>query len=318
MDGLKEIITSLDEAQQKEFIYFIQRNKYKKGRKDLLLFNLLKQPKAINQKDIITDLKTPNANGYHTIRKRLFNHLADFMIMKSVSSDASTKSHVNGLMAVINYLFDKNLDYYAWKYLDVAEKLALQHHYYDQLNSIFLLQIEKSPSNELIKLDKIIEKYQENKKHLELSERIKIAYSKIQNEYNFQKTKGITPDFEQLTLSILDQLKININVLQNPYILLEFTRITRAIALIKKDFLALEKFVLKNYNLCLKSNKELTTEVQGEFLYIVSHTTYRNKKFLDSIKALEELSNLIDTAPANFKRKYQNKINLLKIGRAHV
>ena len=85
MDSLQEVIHSLDVKQQGEFVYFIQRNKYRKGRKDLQLFNLLRQEKNWSAKGIVEHLKTPNLNAYHTIRKRLFNHLADFIILKSSS-----------------------------------------------------------------------------------------------------------------------------------------------------------------------------------------------------------------------------------------
>ena len=162
MDSIQEVILSMDQNQQKEFVYFIQRNKYRKGRKDLLLFSILKEEKERKPRELVKLLQTNNLNSYHTIRKRLFNHLADFFILKSTSSEANPSSYINGMLGVVNYLFDRGLNNQAWKYLLIAETLASQYNYSDLLNSIYLLQIEKSHLNINVSLNDVVLKYQKN------------------------------------------------------------------------------------------------------------------------------------------------------------
>ena len=74
MDKLQEIINTLSEDDKREFRIFINRQKSKKERKDLDLFELIgaqTHPKEIQK----TLYKTPNKIAYHTLRKRLLKHL---------------------------------------------------------------------------------------------------------------------------------------------------------------------------------------------------------------------------------------------------
>jgi hypothetical protein len=313
MDSLQEVVHSLDKTHQGEFISFIQRNKYRKGRKDLQLFNLLKQDKIWGAKELVQQLKTSNLNAYHTLRKRLFSHLADFIILKSTSDDASALSHINGMMGVVDYLFNKNLDKHGWKYLLIAENLAIQHEYHDNLNSIYLVQIEKSHLNAEMELNIIIEKYKDNHKVLQQNETLQIASSIIRAQLNKQKAFGIEIQFQKIVFETLDNLNINVNVLKTPRIVLAFVKIIRAGIIAKKDFNAFEPFLIENYNrLYADREKNYNPVVQAEFLYMMVHTSYRNKKFEQSLSYLDELSLVIKTGSKAYAKQVYSKVVQLK------
>ena len=312
MDNLQEVICTLDQIQQKEFVFFIQRNKYRKGRKDLQLFNLLKSGTTYSSSQITQELKTTNTNAYHTIRKRLFAHLADFIVLQSTTKDASANSHVNALLSVVLYLFDKSLNKQAWKYLLIAEEIASKHEFPDLLNSIYLLQIEKSYLNEQSNISNLIKKYDQNKVLLALSEKVQIASSLIQNKLLIERKKGVTMDFQNLVESSLKELSIDENVLLTPRISLAFTKIIRSGIVASKNFLQFEKFVVNIFNKSYHKRKQHNPLIKSEFLYMISHVYYRNKKFKASLIKLNELQLELNQCSKTIAQNYHAKTTLLK------
>lgn len=309
MDNIQEVIHTMDKNQHKEFVYFIQRNKYRKGRKDLQLFNLLKEEKERKPQELVKLLATNNLNSYHTIRKRLFQHLADFFILKSTSDDATAFSHVNGMLGVVNYLFDKGLVDQGWKYLLIAENIAFQNHYHDVLNSIYLLQIEKVHLQNTLHLTDIIKNYQNNQEVLKQEEKLQIASSVVREELRRAKENGLEINFQHLITDTLNTLDISIKVLRTPKIVLNLLKIVRAGIIAKKDFHDLEPYLIETYERLYKKEEGSTNPmVKVEFLYMISHTSYRNKKFKQSLAYLEELSHTLNLCTIPFKKQFNAKM----------
>lgn len=308
MDSIQEVILSMDQNQQKEFVYFIQRNKYRKGRKDLLLFSILKEEKERKPRELVKLLQTNNLNSYHTIRKRLFNHLADFFILKSTSSEANPSSYINGMLGVVNYLFDRGLNNQAWKYLLIAETLASQYNYSDLLNSIYLLQIEKSHLNINVSLNDVVLKYQKNQVVLRQDEQLQIANSFVRNDLNTLKKEGLKINFQQIIDNTLNSLSIDKSVLKSPRVVLNLLKIIRAGIIAKQDFFDFEPYLIENYNRVF-STKELNENnlIKADFLYMIAHTSYRNKKFEQSLNYLNQLSITLERCSSSFQQQFYGK-----------
>ena len=119
MDKLQELVNTLSEDDKKEFRIFINRQKSKKQRKDLDLFELVAEqtpPKEIQQKLY----KTPNKVAYHTLRKRLLKHLTDFIVLKQIDNDPTSTSSISGLISLATYLFNNKSDELGWRFLNKA------------------------------------------------------------------------------------------------------------------------------------------------------------------------------------------------------
>jgi hypothetical protein len=309
MDTIQEVIHTMDKNQHKEFVYFIQRNKYRKGRKDLQLFSLLKEEKERKPLELVKLLATNNLNSYHTIRKRLFHHLADFFIIKSTSEDASPFSHVNGMLGVVNYLFDKGLADQGWKYLTIAENIAVEHGYHAVLNSIYLLQIEKAHLQINFDLKTIVFNYQNNQEVLKQEEKLQIAASLVRDQLRRSKEVGLEINFQLLITDTLNSLDISTEVLGTPKIVLNLLNIIRAGIIAKKDFYNFEPYLIDTYKRLFKKAKEnKNTIVKVEFLYMIAHTSYRNKKFKQSLTYLEELSRALSACTKPIKKQYHAKV----------
>lgn len=308
MDNLQEIIASLSENQQKDFVSFIQRNKYRKDRKDLKLFELLRGNNKLSAQEFTKQLKCSNQNAYHTIRKRLFKHLSDFIVLQASTQDATQGSHIGTLLSVVLYLFDKGLNTHAWKYLQIAEALAFKHNYFDYLHSIYLLQMEKAFLNTNIDFEQLYQKYQANKIHLEQSEKVQIACALLRKELQKVAQLQKVLNFTTVLNKVLNDLGVNQNVLSKPRTALIFVQTLREIAFSSKNFLAFENFVVKIIqNLQLAPNN-LTPEVASELQFYLAHVQFRNRKFQNAAETLANAKKLFQQSPPVFQKKFDTKV----------
>jgi len=286
MGSLKEIIHSFDSREQSEFQYFVQRHKLKKDRKDLELFKLLKQPEELDAAATIAKLGTKNANAYHAIRKRLFKHISDFILVKSVDEDMSAGSHVNSLYLISKYMFGRGLNKSAWKYLRKAEELGLEHDQFQYLKVIYNMQIEKHLLQDRDSLDAIIKKYEENKIKNDELERINITKSLIREQVELYRQEGKGLDFKAIMDNSLDSFKLIQTVMGSPKLLYELLDMMRKSVVATKDFISFEPFLISSYNTL--ANKE-QPYYNVQILLMIVHTKYRNKKFQESITYIEQV-----------------------------
>ena len=286
MGNLREIIHSFDSREQAEFQYFVQRHKVKKDRKDLELFKLLKRPEEFDAATTIQKLGTRNANAYHAIRKRLFKHIADYILVKSVDEDMSAGANVNSLYLISRYLFGRGLNKSAWKYLRKAEELGLHHDQYQYLNVIYNLQIGKHLFQKQDSLELIIDKYEQNKSKNDEVERINITKSLIMEQVELYKRDGKGLDFKKIMDRALDSFKLIQLVMRSPRLLHELLEIMRKSVVATKDFISFEPFLVSSYN-DLQNKDQPYYNVQ--ILLMIVHTKYRNKKFQESITYIEQV-----------------------------
>ena len=119
MDKLQEIINTLSDDDKREFRIFINRQKSKKERKDLDLFELLCL--QLNSKEIQSRLyKTSNKVAYHTLRKRLLKHLTDFIVLKQIDADTTAASSISGLITMAAYLLKNQSNELAWRFPKIS------------------------------------------------------------------------------------------------------------------------------------------------------------------------------------------------------
>src|SRR5690606_29819824 len=129
MDDVQTIIETFSPDDVKEFAYFIQRQKIKKDRKDYELFKLLHRHKNLKPQELIQRLY-PNAQSavaYYALRKRLMQQLTDYIVLKRMAEDPTTRSSIMGLLSLAQYLFNAGADKLAWSTLRKAETMARQN-----------------------------------------------------------------------------------------------------------------------------------------------------------------------------------------------
>lgn len=298
MDKLKTIIQLLTKEETKEFRTFINRQKQKKNRLDLVLFDLLVEDKEYKPEGILKHLygNKPNKQAYHALRKRLTRHLLDFIVLKRMDEDTTTSSSVMGMLSLSRYLFDKRSWKLAWHYLKKAEKLAESSELFPLLNNIFLVQMENQHPEFGDDLDLIISRWENNKKRLAEEENAVVALSLIRKMLATQRIEGINQDLETNIPAILGQYNLSDAIFNRPKLLQAILSITRSAYLGRKDFKHFGPYAEKFYRI-LRQKKVFTKanrEYQLNLLYMICHAHYRVLNYRLAQTYLQEFLEVIE------------------------
>lgn len=291
MDKIKEIITTLDADDIREFRSFIHRQKKKKGRKDLELFELLQKKDSDKPLVMKKLLGLSNKEAYYAIRKRLIRHLTDFIMLKRMDADPTHAAPVMGFISLAKYLFDKKTKKLAWFYLNKAETLAIAHEQFDLLNNIYLLQIQQSPSDFAPDVHEIIKKHKANRQLLDEDERVIFAHSVIRQKLQERRLEGKNMIFMRVIHQVLSQYELTEVVMKRPRLLYNIVSILRSMALVQQDFYDFEPYIIAQYRI---AEDKYGFSRHHHFyklslLYMIAHVLYRNRKFTASLEWLERL-----------------------------
>jgi len=312
MDQLQELVNTLSEDDRKEFRIFINRQKSKKQRKDLDLFELIREqidPKLIQNKLY----KTPNKVAYHTLRKRLLKHLTDFIVLKQIDHDTTANSSISGLISLATYLFNNQSEELGWRFLLKAEQTAKENEQYELLNNIYHLQIEQSESEFSPSINSIYKKWKTNKAVVDENEKTSIAYNFIKKEINEVILKGKDKDLNKIIEALLKKYELADVVFKRPQILYKVLDLTRRVMLSKKDFYNFEPYIIKMYKELIKKHgfSKKNHFYKIHILYMIAHILYRNRKFEASNTYLEQMHiSMTEYNKAYYKQFYSKYIML--------
>lgn len=307
MKYLEEIIGSLDKEDSREFHFFIQRNRQKKDRKDLRLFDLMANGHTDNKQ--LMDILGVNSNAYHTLRKRLYRHLSDFVILKSMDQDVTASGRVNALYTMAHYLFQKGLNSAGWKLLLRAEKFGLQNELFDLLKSIYLLQIEYCHLNDEVVLDEIIARYENNNIRLQQTEKIVVLQAVLKKRVLDSKRKGAEISFEDIFAETLTDFKMKRLSMESPKILYALMSTLRQWVIVSKEFHAFEPTLERSFQALVTHEHHYYTV---QLLIMLAHTKYRTKKFSESMHYLEQVEQHLGFTPVHFQKSTMPRIIQLR------
>ncbi len=317
MDHLESIATALSAEHRKEFVQYLHQLPSRQKRKDVELFQLLTEPKSSrkNTVQIQTALygKTANAAAYHTLRQRLLQKLAGFLVLKMRENDPFATVWVTESLAVSRYLFEQGVEKTAWAMLRKAEKIAQIHEQYDLLNTIYHFQLEKSDSDYADDLQEIIRKRNTNKPLCDEEERTIIALALITDQLNKAKQAGHTPDFEAIIQDILQQNQLQEVATQRPTMLYKLVMIARSTVVVRKEYHTFEPYVIQQYEQMQQNNRFAPRHqfIQLQLLYIIAQTLFRTRKFQQSLAYLAQLkANLIPSQQRAYQQFYPKYVLL--------
>ncbi len=304
MDKLQELVNTFSEDDKKEFRVFINRQKSKKERKDLDLFELIADytPAKEIQKKLY---KTPNKVAYHTLRKRLLKHITDFIVLKQIDNDVTSTSSISGLISLATYSFNNKSDELGWRFLTKAEQTAIDNEQFELLNNVYHLQLEQSESDYAPDVNEIYEKWKTNKDLVNENEKVSIAYNFIKREINQVILTGEDKDLNKIIDKLLKKYGINDLVFQRPEVLYKVLDLTRRVMLSKKDFYNFEPYVIRMYNELVAQHgfSKKNHFYKIHILYMIAHILYRNRKFKLSNQYMEEMYQ----AMQKYNNAYYNK-----------
>lgn len=292
-DNLSEIIQTLTEADYKAFRVFLQRNRSRRERKDIELFNLLCSKPTSTGAELLTALygSKPNRNAYHALRNRLLRQLTDFVMLRQLESDAAEATSVMGKLALARYYFGHESPRMAWKYLRTAEKMAAETEQLNLLESIYALQLEQSLSRFAPPLQAIIDKRLANQQLLDEENRADMAYAIIKHRLREHRLGSSSSDLAQLVVEVLDTFALTDAVAKRPKITYRVLSIVRSGTIATKEFYHFEPFIISSYQALQATGAfgKSSHLYKLHLLYMIAHTLYRNRKFAAAQQWLGEL-----------------------------
>ncbi|MFZ5553189.1 MAG: hypothetical protein ACOZCO_08750 [Bacteroidota bacterium] len=290
MDNIKEIISTLSNADRNEFRKFLARQKKFSNRKDLELFDLLSSGKEF-QKPTRKKTGKHEADAYHALRKRLAEQLADFIVLKNIEEDVSGRGKITGMISLCRYLFNVEMPDTAWKYLRKAEHLAEEVSNHELLISIYLLMAEQSHLNAELSLKQLEAKIAISRRQLEEEGKLTLATAVIRKKLEETKHSVKLSEFPGFVEQTLTRFGLSDAILENPAHLYRLLEIVRSTYLALRNLKNFEPFMMEQF---LKYEKNIKPEKQNHFyhlqmLYMVAHVLYRTRKFSQSKKYLTEM-----------------------------
>ena len=315
MDDLFDLIQSFSADERKEFRLFLQRNKSRRERKDIQLFDLLSKDELLSKMQIHQHLYGDqfDKNAYHSLRKRLIKQINDFVYLKRIDNDDSLSAEISRDLTLVRHLFEHNLNKQAWKYLKKAERLATTAESNRELQLVYNFMIERFDERLCDKsLIDLVDKRLLAGKQAREEEHLRIVSSLVQQELEKVRMTGQDLDLEEVTDRLLDQFDLKESFFQRPGLLYNFVLLTRTTILARKNFYSFEAFVQNSYRTILKSGYfETHLSHHLNILYILAHTFYRNKKFDKAISYLEEMQELLPKVNKGIFKQFYPRYYLL-------
>ncbi len=314
MDKIKEIIRTLEADDVREFRSFIHRQKKKKSRKDLDLFEFLLKNEADKPAVITEKIGVPNKEAYYAVRKRLLRHLTDFIVLKRMDDDPTASSSIMGSISLVRYLLSKKADELAWHYLLKVETLAESHEQFALLNNIYLLQIRNIPSKYAPDAKSIIEKYKINRALLEEDERVLFAHSIIRQRLHERRVESKAINIQRTIQKILIEYDLAEVLIKRPRLLYNIVSIARSVAITIADFRDFEPYIIEQYK---AAEEKYGFSKHHHFyklslLYMIAHALYRNRKFVESQEWLAVFyQSILQYNRSHYNRFYPQYLMLL-------
>lgn len=288
MDFLEQSIQQLSTEEQSEFRSFLQKRK--RVRKDLALFDILIRRREYSPHELVKKLQTTNLNAYHSLRKRLMKELYEFVVFKQLQSDASGASAVMGFISMTRFMLQKNLPDVARYFIRKAEVTATQLRQYDLLENTYNLMIEHG---DLLQcpVDETIAKWQINSQKYQARQRLNIAYTMIRFQLANARKSGRTLDMEELIQRVFRDFEITVDDANTPEFMYKISSMARSGVISAKDYHRFEPFIMRIYSRLKKSGAFTRYDFEYDigFQYMIAHALYRNKKFEEAEKWLDEL-----------------------------
>ena len=300
MDDLSVVIGFLDESEVAEFRLYLQRNKFKKNRKDLRLFNLLHSGVAMSGQEFLASLNLGNLNAYHTLRKRLYSELSAFLLDFEKRENEKYERVLN-YINLAKHLFQREAHKLASKFLRKANKYGIENRFYALLQEAYMLEFEYFNVGSSRTFPELEDVFLKNKEMILVKEKVAISKSRISALVSKSKLAGIPFDlFPVLEKEIAEQ-GLGVALEESPEILLDYLITIKKTAQVSKSYAGLEK-LLETY--IEKVYLTTSDSVKVELNYLIAHTKYRNKKFEESYNIAQQTRFMLTNCSKSVNRKY--------------
>ena len=291
MKFLYNIIQSLSKEEIRFYKLFVGRTKQSKERKDLILFDLIKNsPSEDVNKKAIDKLKV-KSNNYYQLKNRVYHDLNNSIVWQHISKDHQSQSFSFVLLSRV-YKNKGELEI-AYHYLKTAEKEGIKNELYEILSIVYSEIIELSHELISVDLDHYLKLKKENSLVVQEIDEIDALLAKLMYDI---KTKQ---NFAKSDASVLELLgkyyKENAKkktVLDSPRFRLRLFKMYSRLLLQKEDYTSLEQFLVHTFT-DFVSDGLFNRSNHNDKLTLLTYLTncfYKTKQYSKSLEFAEILN----------------------------
>ena len=306
MNILFEIINSLNKEESRFYKLFAGRTNISDTRKDIVLFDFIKQNGGEYDEQIIAEeLYQENKNSFYQLKNRLYKDLNKSMMLQHMSKEKDIFIlHFVLLSRVYKRKGNVKLSFH---YLQKAEKEAENIEAFELLSIIYSDILKLSYDMISIDVEKYIKKKRNNNEQLNWEQEIDLLLAavlyRIKTAQNFSKNDESVNEILQKTL---DSFSKNEKIPKSPKFRTKVSQVISRILLQQHDFNALEEYLiytLKEFNrdkIFTKSNHEQKLTM----LTYLTNCLFKTHKYKQSLVYAEKLKISMNEYEGFLKDKY--------------
>ena len=306
MNILLEIINSLDKEEIRFYKLFAGRTNSGDTRKDILLFDFIKQNREEYDEQIISEiLYKDNKNSFYQLKNRLYKDLNKSMMLQHMGKEKDIFIlHFVLLSRIYNRKGKVELSFH---YLKKAEKEAENIEAYELLSIIYSEILTLSYDMVSVNVEEYIEKKRANNEQLSWNQEIDLLLAavlyKIKTAQNFSKNDESVNEILQKTL---DNFSKNKKIPKSPKFRIKVYQVVSRILLQQHDFDALEVYLIHTHKEFTK-DKIFTKSNHEQKLTMLAYLTnclFKTHKYKQSLAYAEILKSSMNEHDGFLKDKY--------------
>jgi hypothetical protein len=288
MNALQEVIQIMTLEDVAAFRDYLAAKNKRKDVVNTKLFELLRTDDTTGIEKLYTG---KNKDAYHAVRKRLYDSLVEFMANRSFENDTSQEHEVLRLLVVGRVFLEHGLNKAAFKCLAQAEDKALHLEQFSLLSEIYHTRIQYAHLDIQTPLEALIAKFTRNKQKMDMEERLNLAYAVLRRELTEIYHQGKVVDFQQLVTTTIASFNISLQEALTFKSLYRILFIANEYASLNSDYVTIEPFVIKSYNLIAHNEEKAGRNLYYHIyiLYFMANSCFRNRRFALSEEYLEKM-----------------------------
>jgi len=306
MNILFEIINSLNKEESRFYKLYAGRTNSVGDRKDMLLFDFIKQNGEEYDEQIISkELYQNNKNSFYQLKNRLHKDLNKSMMLQQMGKEKDI-SILNLVLLSRVYKRKGKLEL-SFHYLKKAEKEAENIEAYELLSIIYSEILTLSYDMISVDVEGYIEKKKNNNERLSWDQEMDLLLAavlyKIKTAQNFSKNDESVNGILQKTLANFSKNK---KIPKSSKFRIKVFQLVSRILLQQHDFDALEGYLIHTYKDFMK-NKIFTKSNHEQKLTMLAYLTnclFKTHKYKQSLVYAEILKSSMDEYSGFLKDKY--------------
>ena len=306
MNILFDIINSLNKEESRFYKLFAGRTNSGDNRKDILLFDFIKQNgEEYDEQIIANELYQDNKNSFYQLKNRLYKDLNKSMMLQHMGKEKDIFIlHFVLLSRVYKRKGNVKLSFH---YLKKAEKEAYNIEAYELLSIIYSEILKLSYDMVSINVEKYIKKKRENNEQLnwvqEIDLLLAVVLYRIKTAQNFSTNDENVNEILQKTL---DNFSKNKKIPKSPKFRIKIYQVVSRILLQQHDFEALEDYLIHTYKEFTK-DKIFTKSNHEQKLTMLAYLTnclFKTHKYKQSLLYAEKLKISMNEYDGLLRDKY--------------